>query len=213
MLQIHNYEIRLGEHHFRCDDFHLSPGERLGIMGPSGSGKTVFLESIAGRFPLQRGKISLEGIDITNHPPENRHLSMVYQDYCLFPFLNVRENILFPSRFKTFKHAEKRCEELLHMLQLKPLENREIAHLSGGEKQRIALARAVLIRPKLLLLDEPLSSLDSGIKKIAFQYLLDFIKKEQITSIMVTHDVKEAHQFGDSCVAINQGKFMELKEI
>jgi molybdate transport system ATP-binding protein len=196
---------------FRLQDisFRLFEGEYLVIAGPTGSGKTMLLELIAGlRFPV-RGRILSNGQDITDVSPEKRCLGFAYQDSLLYPFLNVQENILFSARVKGVAHHSgvlKYLKELSEIMEITHLWERSPYFLSGGEKQRVSLARALLLRPPLLLLDEPLSALDSQTKH-HLQDLLRFIhQKDNISIIHVTHDQNEAVQLGDRMIILKEGK-------
>jgi molybdate transport system ATP-binding protein len=196
---------------FRLQDisFRLSTGEYLVIAGPTGSGKTMLLELIAGlRSPVQ-GKILSDGKNITDVPPEKRCLGFAYQDSLLYPFLSVRENILFSAKVKGVAHQPQVVNylaELSEIMEITHLWERSPYFLSGGEKQRVSLARALLLRPPLLLLDEPLSALDSQTKH-HLQELLRFIhQKENISIIHVTHDQNEALQLGDRMIILKEGK-------
>ena len=149
---------------FNLHDINLSieEGEFFVLMGPTGAGKTVLLEAMAGLVPVKSGLIIIEGNDVTRLPPEKRGISIVYQDYALFPHLTVIENIKYGLRFHKVdrKEAKERLDRLLHDLDIEYIEQRFPENLSGGELQRVALARALMINPRVLLLDEPLSALD-----------------------------------------------------
>jgi molybdate transport system ATP-binding protein len=187
----------------------LFPGEYFVIAGHTGSGKTVLLELIAGlRFPA-RGRILSDGKDITEVPPEKRRLGIAYQDSLLYPFLNVRENILFGARVKGLANNPAIRQYLMELSEIMGITNlldRSPYYLSGGEKQRVSLARALLLRPPLLLLDEPLSSLDPQ-TKLHLQELFRLIhRKDNIAIIHVTHDPNEAVQLGSRMIILKEGK-------
>lgn len=173
----------------------VKDGEYFCIIGPNGSGKTLLLEVIAGLRTITKGRIFFNNIEITTLPPHQRGFGYVPQDYALFPNLSVQENICFASgEWDNRLHAL--CEELgiLHLLDQKP------HTLSGGEAQRVALARALAINPKLLLLDEPLSSLDPITKKKLWLMLRRLHSEHELTIIHVTHDFEEAFVLaGEMC--------------
>lgn len=164
-------------------------------MGRSGAGKTVFLETLCGRYPCTATHWELDGRSMLNLPPHRRQIGIVYQDYCLFPFLNVRQNIAFSRTSSGRVDREKEVDRLLEALDLKHLATAQVGRLSGGEKQRVALARALAAHPKLLLLDEPTSSLDVELKAVARELILELVQKEKITTLWVTHDPAEAAGF------------------
>ncbi|MDO5714237.1 MAG: ATP-binding cassette domain-containing protein [Tissierellia bacterium] len=208
MVLIEDLELYLGNFHCSCDTLKVDKGEKTVLLGKSGAGKTVFLETLAGRYRPNHGSIFLDGRDITTSPPEERPISILYQDYCLFPFLTARENIAFPllyGRKIPKKELSKKVDYFLQTLGLTEIQDSYSPQLSGGEKQRVALARAIITKPKLLLLDEPTSSLDPSMKEIARNLLYEYIEKEDLTTIWVTHDEEEANYFSN-VITIEKGK-------
>ncbi|ACV24967.1 ABC transporter related [Methanocaldococcus fervens AG86] len=166
-LEIKNLSIDLGEFKLIDVNLEIEKGDYLTIIGPTGSGKSILLETIAGFYKPKNGKIFLEGEDITNLPPEKRNMSIVYQDYVLFPHKTVFENIAYGLK-KKIKDKDKIKEEvnrISELLNISHLLHRKPGTLSGGEQQRTALARALVVKPKLLLMDEPFSALDVKTKE------------------------------------------------
>lgn len=163
MLMIEGLSLSLGEFRFFGLDISVEMGKYCIILGPTGAGKTILLETIAGIYQPDAGRILLEGRDITRDPPEFRGMGMVYQDYMLFPHLTVLENITFGLRQRGVPKAEREeeAEKAAEMQGIFPRLDRFSSTLSGGEQQRTAIARALVLRPRVLLLDEPLSALDT----------------------------------------------------
>ena len=183
----------------------------LVLFGPSGCGKTTLLRCIAGLTTMKEGEIHLgsrcffstkENICI---PPQKRKIGFVFQDYALFPHYNVRQNILYGAK-ATEKDAEQRFSNLLALLKIEHLIDRAPNSLSGGEKQRVALARALITQPEILLLDEPLSALDSTTRKELQEELKRLHSIWKIPFILVTHDYPEATYLGDQIILMNQGR-------
>jgi iron(III) transport system ATP-binding protein len=190
--------------------FLLEPGEIGCLLGSSGCGKTTVLRSIAGFHPLEAGSITLNGKILSSRSihlaPETRHIGMVFQDYALFPHLSVCQNITFGLHKMSARAREVVCEELLDLVQLKGFGNRYPHELSGGQQQRVALARALAPSPSLLLLDEPLSSLDTELRRGLALEVREILKKRGISAIMVTHDQDEAFAFADKIGVLHKGK-------
>ena len=208
MIKIENLNIRLLD--FNLHDIKLEIGENefFILMGPTGAGKTVLLEAIAGLVPIKSGRIIIEKKDITKLAPERRGISIVYQDYALFPHLTVKDNITYGLHFhrndKT--KAKKDLTRLVEELNLSHLLRRFPTNLSGGEKQRVALARALMVEPKVLLLDEPISALDPRFREEVRRGLKRAHQSSNITFFMVTHDFAEALSLADRAAVINDGK-------
>jgi molybdate/tungstate transport system ATP-binding protein len=212
MIKIENLNIRLLD--FNLHDIKLEIGENefFILMGPTGAGKTVLLEAIAGLVPIKSGRIIIEKKDITKLPPERRGISIVYQDYALFPHLTVKDNIMYGLHFhrndKT--KAKKDLTRLVEELNLSRLLRRFPTNLSGGEKQRVALARALMVEPKVLLLDEPISALDPRFREEVRRGLKRAHQSSNITFFMVTHDFAEALSLADRAAVINDGKIEQV---
>ena len=168
--------------------FSLQKGEILSFVGDSGAGKTTFLNCLSGLDKIESGKIVLDGVVLNNESnfvePQKRDVGLVFQDYPLFPHLNLKQNILF--NLKGFDQVE--FDRLIEVSKLDSLLEKYPHQLSGGEKQRASIARAILRKPKLLLLDEPFNNLDKNIKSQIINEILQTIKKYEITTILVTHD-------------------------
>lgn len=208
MISVENLHIDLGEFHLRDITFEVEENEFFIIMGPSGSGKTILLETIAGLVQPKTGRIKIGAEEITHLPPEKRGISIVYQDYALFPHLTVVENIRYGLHFSKENKAagENHLRELLTLLNLEGLERRYPETLSGGEQQRVAMARALVVNPKILLLDEPLSALDPRLRE-EFRLLLKQLQQNTTATIlMVTHDFSEALALGGRGAVMNDGR-------
>ena len=184
-------------------------GEFLSIMGPSGCGKTTLLNLILGITEADSGKIWFNGEDITNLAMEKRGFNIVFQDYALFPNLNVYKNIVYGLKNRPGISTEKEVEELIELLGLKEHLNKKIDQLSGGQKQRVALARTLVMKPKILLLDEPLSALDGVIKESIKEKIKTIAKEFHLTTIIVTHDPEEALTLSDHVLIIQEGKIAQ----
>ena len=197
--------------HFTLDlSFSMDKGELLCIIGPSGSGKSTLLSLISGIDDTERGSIILDGEDITNESIQKRRIGMVFQDFSLFPSMNVGQNIQYGMKGKTAEEKQKRTEELLRLVGLKDYENRKVFELSGGEAQRIALARAIAAEPRILLLDEPLSALDAPLRKRLREELRNIHNHTGLTMIYVTHDREEAFAIADRIMILKSGKIQAL---
>ena len=186
----------------------LELGEFHALVGPSGCGKTTTLRMVAGFEIPSEGEIHLEGIDVAPLPPYARNVSTVFQNYALFPHLRVRENVEFglKRRGSTIKDMRDRVQQALDMVKLTGKEERYPAQLSGGEKQRAALARSLAIAPAVLLLDEPLSALDPNLRQEVRAELRALQRRVGITFLMVTHDQEEALTLADRITVMNKGR-------
>ncbi|MDD3843858.1 MAG: ABC transporter ATP-binding protein [Bacteroidales bacterium] len=205
MLQINQLEYTIGNFSFGPFSIRLEQGDYLAVFGPSGSGKSLFLEMMAGIRTPHKGSIHISGTEITHLPSRKRPVSLLFQDYALFPHMNVKENISFPLKIRkeTKEKTERKVYELCQYLSIEHLLSREIEGLSGGEKQRVALARAIAPNPKLLLLDEPLSALDTALREEAME-LLKLIKTSGITIIHVTHNQEEVKDIANKIITFPQ---------
>jgi putative spermidine/putrescine transport system ATP-binding protein len=190
----------------------IRDGEFFSMLGPSGSGKTTCLRMIAGFDRPSSGKIFLYGQDVSNLPPYERDVNTVFQDYALFPHMNVGDNIAYGLMIKKVAKAEreKRVDEMLDLVQLKGFASRKPSQLSGGQRQRVALARALINHPKVLLLDEPLGALDLKLRQQMQVELKAIQQRVGITFIFVTHDQEEALTMSDRIAVFSQGKIEQV---
>lgn len=207
MISISN--LSLGFPGFRLGPLSLEvdTGSFFALMGPTGSGKTLLLESLAGLLKPDQGTIHLNNRDISNEPPERRRMGLVYQDNALFPHMTVFENVVYGQRYHKIdrNQGNRHAYQLLEMLGISQLENRKPESLSGGEKQRTALARALACRPQVVLLDEPLSSLDPQFREGLRKNLKLLHETTGSLFFMVTHDFVDALSLTDSAAVIRNG--------
>ena len=189
----------------------LEEGELLALLGPSGSGKTSLLRTIAGLISLDKGTIILDETDISLHPPYRRDIGMVFQSYALFPHFNLEKNIAFGLNVRDVpqKEMEERVSEIMQISNLQGLGKRFPNEISGGEQQRGALARALITKPRLLLLDEPFAALDKNLRYQMRGELKKIQQKTHITTIFVTHDQEEALQLADKMVVMKEGRLIQ----
>ena len=192
--------------------FQVVIGERLCLLGPSGCGKTTCLRVIAGFILPSSGTIVINGADMANVPPEHRNVGILFQNYALFPHLSVYENVAFGLRMRRLSEPVIRSKvaNALNLVRLLPARNKRPAMLSGGEQQRIAFARAIVIEPSLLLLDEPFSNLDARLRQELRGELLDLLDQLGITTIMVTHDQEEAMSIADRIAVMRKGVIEQI---
>lgn len=183
----------------------IEDGEIISILGPSGCGKTTLLNLILGIAEADGGKIFFNGQDITKVPMEKRGFNIVFQDYALFPNLNVYENITYGLRNNPNISSPQEVQDLIRLLELEEHLNKRIDQLSGGQKQRAALARTMVMKPKILLLDEPLSALDGVIKESIKDRIKTIAKEFNLTTIIVTHDPEEALTLSDRVLILEKG--------
>jgi iron(III) transport system ATP-binding protein len=191
----------------------LHEGDIGCLLGPSGCGKTTLLRAIAGFEPISAGVIQIDGVTVSTMrrtlPPERREVGMVFQDFALFPHLTIADNISFGIRHLSWKAQKARVDELLELVGLPDFGKRYPHELSGGQQQRIALARALAPRPKLLLLDEPFSSMDVELREQLAADVRRILKKEKITAILVTHDQNEAFAMADIIGVMHRGRLQQ----
>ena len=190
----------------------IREGEFFSLLGPSGSGKTTTLRLIAGFERPTSGRLLIQGRDMTRVPPHKRDIGMVFQNYALFPHRTVEENVAFGLRMRRLGREEirRRVAEALELVELRGLERRRPHQLSGGQQQRVALARAVVIRPRLLLADEPLGALDRKLRQAMQFELRGFQKSVGITMVYVTHDQEEALTMSDRIGIIQDGRLVQV---
>jgi spermidine/putrescine transport system ATP-binding protein len=193
-------------------DVAIAQGEFFALLGPSGCGKTSTLKMMAGFEQPNGGEIRLEGEDVTATPPFSRDVNLVFQDYALFPHLNLRDNVAFGLKIKRVSRSERRsrADEMLERMALPGLGDRRIGEISGGQQQRVALARALINHPKVLLLDEPLGALDLKLRR-AMQLELKAIQRNVgISFVYVTHDQEEALAMADRIAVMSAGKALQI---
>ncbi len=189
----------------------VEKGEFVSLLGPSGCGKTTTLQMIAGFIDVTRGRISLDGKDITNVRPNKRGLGGVFQSYALFPHMTVTQNVGFGLEMRGVSKVEctERIREALSLVRLDAFAARYPRELSGGQRQRVAIARALVIKPPVLLLDEPMSNLDAKLREEMQFELRTIQRKVGTTTVMVTHDMAEAGFFANLIVLLNEGRIVQ----
>jgi molybdate/tungstate transport system ATP-binding protein len=199
---------------FTLDDISLEvrEGEYFVILGPTGAGKTLLLEIIAGIHYPEEGRILIGGEDKTLLPPERRNIGFMYQDYSLFPHMDAKSNIEYGMRVRGIDAAqrERRLEELIGLLDISPLLHRDVTTLSGGEQQKVAMARALACYPKVLLLDEPFSALDERTKSRLIHEMKALHRHERLTVVHVTHSQEEALQLADRIAIMMDGRIVQV---
>ena len=189
----------------------IAKGEFVTLLGPSGCGKSTLLRCIAGLTPVDGGKILLDGQDIVPLSPQKRGIGMVFQSYALFPNMTVEQNVAFGLRMQKVSSddSNKRVAEVLQLVELNDFAKRYPHQLSGGQCQRVALARSLVTRPRLLLLDEPLSALDARIRKHLREQIRTIQRELGLTTIFVTHDQEEALVMSDRIFLMNKGHIVQ----
>jgi ABC-type Fe3+/spermidine/putrescine transport system ATPase subunit len=190
--------------------FTAAEGETICLLGASGSGKSTLLRIIAGLESSDSGSISFNGLDLAATPPHLRDFGLVFQDYALFPHLNVNENAAFGLKMRRLGQAEidERTTAALELVSLSEFGNRKVTDLSGGEQQRVALARALAIRPRLLMFDEPLGALDRALREDLLNELRMILHRTKIPAIYVTHDQEEAFTIADRVLILHAGEIV-----
>ena len=190
----------------------IEPGEFFAFLGPSGSGKSTLLRAIAGFGPIPEGRILINGEDIASLPPWKRDVGMVFQNYALWPHMSVQKNVAFGLEERKIPKSEisDRVQEALDMVGLAHLAARHPAQLSGGQQQRVALARTIVVRPRVLLLDEPLSNLDANLRVQMRNDIRKLQRKLGLTTIFVTHDQEEANTISDRMAVLDMGVIQQI---
>ena len=214
MLSVSNLSVSFDDNHvLDCFNLDLQSGDIFALLGDSGSGKSSALRFIAGLESASNGRVALDGNNLSldgNHSvkPELREIGMVFQDYALFPHMTVFQNISFGIDYLSKKEKIERVQTLLELISLQGIEKKYPHQLSGGEQQRVSLARSLATSPKLLLLDEPFSSLDKSHRDQLVQEVRVILKNAGVTSILVTHDESEAEAFADRVGIIHKKKLL-----
>lgn len=190
----------------------VSDGECMGLLGPSGVGKTTILKALAGLIQPDQGCILIDDVDVTALPPEKRDAVMVFQKPLLFPFMNVAQNIGFGLRMRKINGAHKQSEinNILRLTRLDGFGRHKVHELSGGQQQRVSLARALILRPAILLLDEPLSNLDANLRQEMRELIQEIQTKTNITTVFVTHDQSEALMMSQRVSLILDGRLRQV---
>lgn len=208
-LSVHNLKKSFGDHEvLKGIDFSVESGKILSLLGPSGCGKSTILRIICGLETADQGDVLVNGRSVSGLRPEKRDIGLVFQNYALFPSMNVAKNVGYGLKMHKVpaKEIDTRVEEALELVKLSGYGNRRVTELSGGEQQRVALARSLVTRPDILLLDEPLSALDRKIRS-EMQYEIRRIQQEVgITTVFVTHDQEEALTISDKIILLNEGR-------
>jgi molybdate/tungstate transport system ATP-binding protein len=214
MIEIKDLSLRLGDFFLKDISLSIKDGEYFIILGPTGAGKTVLLECLAGLHHIKKGNIYYNGEDVTRRLPEERSVGYVPQDYVLFPFLDVYDNIAFGlKRAKvTPEEIREKVNKLAGLTGITHLLDRDVRSLSGGEKQRIALARALAPSPRILLLDEPLGALDQRTAKSLRLELRRVHRELGLTTIHITHDLMEALAMADRVAVVQNGRLEQVAE-
>lgn len=208
MLELRHIHQRYGDQPLLVDvSLHVEAGEIVALLGPSGSGKSTLLNIVAGLQYPDAGSVWFDGVDITAMPPERRGFALMFQDFALFPHLNVGDNVAFGLVEQRVPRKEARAQSLrmLDVFGLTALAQRKVWNLSGGEQQRVALARALITRPRALLLDEPFSALDADLRVALRDEFRSRIRAAGMATLLVTHDQAEAGAMADRAVRLVGG--------
>ncbi|UCF91450.1 MAG: ABC transporter ATP-binding protein [Desulfobacterales bacterium] len=212
-LILKNINIRYGgEPVVRDFNLEVRNGEMVSLLGPSGAGKTTVLKAVAGLIRPERGEILIDGYSVQDLPPEKRDAVMVFQKPLLFPFMNVMQNVGFGLRMRgePVREARQRIQEILALTQLGGLEYRKVHELSGGQQQRVSLARALVLKPAILLLDEPLSNLDANLRQQMRELIQEIQAQTRITTLFVTHDQAEALMISHRVSLLLNGRLRQV---
>ena len=212
-IQLKNINKTYGDYQASKDiNFSIEKGKLVGLLGPSGSGKTTILRMIAGLETPDSGDILIDGVRINDIPASKRGIGFVFQNYALFRYKTVYENIAFGLKIEKMSKSmiHDRVMELIELVGLKGLEKRYPNQLSGGQKQRVAFARALAVQPQLLLLDEPFAAIDAKVRKELRSWLKELVSTVGITSIFVTHDQDEAIEVADDIIISNKGRIEQV---
>ncbi len=210
MLKLENISKNFNQTNVLEDvSLEINTGEIVSILGQSGSGKTTLLNIILGLEEASEGTLYFKGKDITHTSMEKRPFNIVFQDYALFPNLTAYQNLTYGLKNKKHCSTDEEVQELIHLLNLEAHLDKPIHQLSGGQKQRVALGRTLVMKPELLLLDEPLSALDGVIKESIKAKIQEIAKKLSLTIVIVTHDPEEALTMSDKIVVLDNGRIAQ----
>ncbi|HYN31114.1 MAG TPA: ABC transporter ATP-binding protein, partial [Ilumatobacteraceae bacterium] len=210
-LSVRDATRRLGDHDVVDHvSFDVDDGELVAVVGPSGCGKSTLLRIIAGLDGAASARIVLDGVDVTGLPPERRRIGLVFQDHALFPHRSVAQNIAFGLRHLDRRTRASRVDELLELVRLPGVGTRYPHELSGGEQQRIALARALAPDPAVVLLDEPFASLDPGLRDDVRSDIVVALRERKAAAVLVTHDREEALSLGDRVAVMSAGRVLQI---
>lgn len=217
MLTVEQVEVSLDSTRILRDaSLQVHDGEIVGVLGPSGSGKSTLLRAIAGLVQINDGDVTWDGESITDIPTHQRNFGLMFQGFALFPHLNVEENVGFGLEMTGHDRIEEEVAEALEWVGLPGFQKRQIDGLSGGEKQRVALARTLAPRPQLVMLDEPLGSLDRNLRERLVVDTREILEERNVTALVVTHDREEAVAMADRLAIMRQGTIVQtgrLEEI
>ena len=212
-ISIRNLNLSFGATEVLKDiNLEITAGEFFAFLGPSGSGKTTLLRAIAGFGPLPGGEILLDGENVIQKQPWDREVGMVFQSYALWPHMTVRKNVAFGlvERKVQAREIDSRVEQALDMVQMTEFSDRRPAQLSGGQQQRVAIARTLVVKPKVLLLDEPLSNLDANLRVQMRRDIRALQQRMKLTTVFVTHDQEEANTTSDRMAVLNKGLLQQV---
>jgi len=213
MLEIHDLSLKIKNFKLKNINLKLNKKDYLTVIGPTGSGKSILLETIAGFYKPDRGKILIDGEDVTNYPPERRKISIVYQDFALFPHMTVLENIVYGLKKVKKNYSCSEVEEIAEKLGILQLLNRKPETLSGGEKQRVAIARALIVKPKILLMDEPFSALDCVTREKLRNMMREIVKTYKTTVVHVTHDFDDVFSLSNKVAVMREGRIVQSGDL
>lgn len=206
-LRVEGLRVQLGDFALSDIELDIAPGQCCVVLGPNGAGKSVLLETLAGFYPVRSGQVLVRGRDVTRTAPERRGIALLFQDFALFPHLSVADNIRFGLKHGRGGVREAaHVEDLLRRFGLSALRDRRPNQLSGGERQKVALARAMAVEPEVFLFDEPASALDARTRAGLQETLKHFLRETGVPAVYVTHDHVEARALADQVLVLSQGK-------
>lgn len=216
MIRVEKIRKEFGKNAVALDDINLQIEDStfIALLGPSGCGKSTTLNCIAGLLEPTSGRIYFDDKDVTDLPPKDRNIGMVFQSYALYPHMKVIDNIAFSLKQRGIKKEERhqKAREIAKMLQIEQYLDRKPSELSGGQQQRVSMARALVKNPKILLLDEPMSNLDARLKIEIRDEIRRIQRKTKVTAILVTHDQEEAMSMADKIAILDKGKIQQFDE-